>query len=127
MHLVGIQRLACSLPTASRLHSLTSRHLTARPSQRCAQLLCPRLGLLMGLMPLTGLSSYGPASFDSAPNLEHVQMCEGKTMGQRLEVRGYGKIVSPPRLSHFLNQHVQRTPWSSPRGWPKDSILPMSA
>lgn len=24
----------------------------------------------MGLMPLTGLSSYGPASLDSAPNLE---------------------------------------------------------
>ena len=37
------------------------------------------------------------------------------------------KLSRPPRLSHFLNQHVQRTPWSSPRGWPKDSILRMSA
>ena len=122
MHLVGIQRLACSLPTASRLYSLTSRYLTARPSQ-----LCPRLGLHMSLTPLTRLSSYGPASLDSAPNLEHVQTCEGKTMGQRLEVRGYGKTISPPRLSHFLNQHVERTPRSNPRGWPKDSILRMSA
>jgi hypothetical protein len=32
MHLAGVQRLTCSLPAASRLHSLTSRHLTARPS-----------------------------------------------------------------------------------------------
>ena len=37
------------------------------------------------------------------------------------------KQSRPPRLSHFLNQHVQRTPWLSPRGWPKDSILRMSA
>ena len=96
MHLVGIQRLACSLPTASRVHSLTPRHLTVRPSQPCAQLLCPRLGLHMSLTPLTRLSSYGPASLDSAPNLEHVQTCEGKTMGQRLEVRGYEKTISPP-------------------------------
>jgi hypothetical protein len=70
MHLVGIQRLECSLPAASRLHSLTSRHLTERPSQPCAWLLCPRLAWLLGLMPITGLSSYGPASSDNVPNLE---------------------------------------------------------
>jgi hypothetical protein len=70
MHLVGVQRLAYSLPAASRLHSLTSRHRTARPSRPCLRLLCPRLAWLLGLMPITGLSSYRPASFDNAPNLE---------------------------------------------------------
>ena len=70
MHLVGIQRLACSLPAASRLPSLTSRHLTARSSQPCAQLLCPRLGLFLGLMPLTRLSNYRLASSDNALSLE---------------------------------------------------------
>jgi hypothetical protein len=58
MHLVGVQRLARSLPAASRVHSLTSRHLTARPSRQCVRLLCPRRAWLLGLMPLTGLSNF---------------------------------------------------------------------
>ncbi len=57
MHLVGIQRLACSLPAASRFHPLTSQHLTARPSQPCLHLLCPRLAWLLSFMSLTGLSN----------------------------------------------------------------------
>jgi hypothetical protein len=32
MDLAGVQRLICSLPAASRLHSLTTRHLTAQLS-----------------------------------------------------------------------------------------------
>ena len=55
--------------------------------------------------------------------LSHVQTWEGKTMDQRLGYGAMEKLSRPPRLSHFLNQHVQRTPWSSPRGWTKDSIL----
>ena len=70
MHLVSVQRLACSLPVASRLHVLTSRHRTARPSRLCVRLLCQRLAWLLGLMPITGPPSYRPASFDNAPNLE---------------------------------------------------------
>ena len=58
MDLAGVQRLTCSLPAASRLHSLTSRHLTARPSRQCVRLLCPRRAWLLGLMPLTGLSNF---------------------------------------------------------------------
>lgn len=58
MHLVGVQRAARSLSAASRLHSLTSRHLTARPSRQCVRLLCPRRAWLLGLMPLTGLSNF---------------------------------------------------------------------
>lgn len=99
MHLVGIQRLACSLPAASRLYSLTSRHLTARPSQPCAQLLCPRLGLLMGLMPLTGLSSYGPASLDSAPNLEPRANVGRQDYGPEVGGTGLWKNYLAPRAS----------------------------
>ena len=58
MHLVGVQRLACFLPAGSRLRSLTSRHLTARPSRQCVRLLCPRRAWLLGLMLLTGLSNF---------------------------------------------------------------------
>jgi hypothetical protein len=70
MHLVSVQRLACSLPAASRLYGLTSRHETSRPPRPCVRLLCPRLAWLLGLMPITGLSRYRPASFDNVPNLE---------------------------------------------------------
>ena len=41
-----------------------------RPSRPWVRLMCPRLALLLSLMPLAGLSSYGPASSDNAPNLE---------------------------------------------------------
>ena len=99
MHLVGIQRLACSLPAVSRLHSFTSRHLTARPSQPCAQLLCPCLGLLMGLMPLTGLSSYGPASLDSAPNLEPCANLVRQDHGPEVGGTGLWKNNLTPRAS----------------------------
>ena len=87
MHLVSVQRLACSLPAASRLHSLTFRHLAARQPRPCVCLLCPRLAWLLGLMPIAGLSSYRPASFDNAPNLDP-RAWEGKITSQRLGARG---------------------------------------
>lgn len=32
MDLAGVQRLTCSLPAVTRMYSLTTRHLTVRPS-----------------------------------------------------------------------------------------------
>ena len=58
MHLVGVHWLARSLSAASRLHSFTSRHLTAHPSWQCVRLLGPRRAWLLGPMPLTGLSNF---------------------------------------------------------------------
>ena len=76
MHLVGVQRLACSLSAASRLHTLTSRHLTARSSRPCVRLLCPRLAWLLGLMPLTGLSNFLSQHVVDAP-VEPAWMAKG--------------------------------------------------
>jgi hypothetical protein len=83
-------RRITSAQAALSLHSLTTRHLTARPSslhqaggsvssrrqiqvQRLSNgtftLLCPRLALLLRLMLIAGLASCGPASSDNAPVL----------------------------------------------------------
>lgn len=37
MDLSGVQRLTRSLPAVSRLHSLTTRHLTLQPSSFCLE------------------------------------------------------------------------------------------
>jgi hypothetical protein len=142
MHLVSVQRLACSLPAASRIHSLTFRHLTARQPRPCVCLLCPRPAWLLGLMPIAGLSSYRPASFDNAPNFDpranvgrqdYEPEAGGTGLGEShlapcaLE-NGRGPAsrkgtVPTQCLSNFLSQNAQRTSWSNLRGWPKDSIF----
>lgn len=90
-------------------------------------------------MPLTGLSSYEPASSDTAPNLEPRTNVGRQGYGPEAGGTGArGEAISPPRaskkwerrrvgkgdsshacLSNILSQQAQWTPWPRARGWPK--------
>ena len=104
-----------------------------RPSRPCVRLLCPCLALLLSLMLLTGLSGCGPASSDHAPNLElraSVGVPPLSEQGPSPRNDPVTPAASPlPRASRLpvKARRARRTPWSCPRGWPKNSILRSSA
>ena len=125
MHLVGVQRLACFLLAGSRLHSLTSRHLTARPS--FLRLVGP---------PVRGTQTGGSVSdrcqiqrLSTSTLTQTVPAPASATSPERAEdtrpLRPCARLLCP-RVSHFLTQHVSGTPWSCQRRCPKSSILRMS-
>ena len=109
----------------------TSTTSPERSVDMCPSRTC--LALLLSLMLLTGLSGCGPASSDHAPNLElraSVGVPPLSEQGPSPRNDPVTPAASPlPRASRLpvKARRARRTPWSCPRGWPKNSILRSSA